>query len=59
MVNVKQIGEILQYTLGDDFVAAKPSGICSCTELTRDQIVTQIRAKGLKTSKRSKTCVEF
>ncbi|MBL7584534.1 nitrite reductase large subunit NirB [Staphylococcus saccharolyticus] len=46
-----QIGELLQYTLGDDFVAAKPSGICPCTDLTRDQIVTQIRAKGLKTSK--------
>lgn len=46
-----QIGELLQYTLGDDFVAAKPSGICPCTDLTRDQIVTQIRAKGFKTSK--------
>ena len=58
-VNVKQIGEILQYTLGDDFVAAKPSGICSCTELTRDQIVTQIRAKGLKTSKEVRHVLNF
>lgn len=40
-----QIGELLQYTLGDDFIAAKPTGICPCTDLTRDQIVTQIRAK--------------
>lgn len=55
----KQIGEILQYTLGDDFVAAKPSGICSCTELTRDQIVTQIRAKGLKTSKEVRRVLNF
>ena len=47
-----QIGEILQYALGDDFVAAKPSGICACTDLTRDQIVTQIRAKGLKHQKK-------
>ncbi|MRW25069.1 (2Fe-2S)-binding protein, partial [Staphylococcus aureus] len=46
-----QIAQILQHTLGDDFVAAKPAGICGCTDLTRDQIVTQIRAKGLKTSK--------
>lgn len=55
----KQIGEILQYTLRDDFVAAKPSGICSCTELTRDQIVTQIRAKGLKTSKEVRHVLNF
>ena len=38
----------LTATLGDDFVAAKPAGICGCTDLTRDQIITQIRAKGLK-----------
>ncbi|GEP79420.1 nitrite reductase large subunit NirB [Staphylococcus carnosus] len=46
-----QIGELLEHTLGGAFVASKPAGICDCTELTRDQIVTQIRAKGLKTSK--------
>ncbi|MGX0401444.1 nitrite reductase large subunit NirB [Staphylococcus pasteuri] len=54
-----QIGEILQYSLGDDFVAAKPSGICACTDLTRDQIVTQIRAKGLKTSKEVRHVLDF
>ncbi|MGF7193380.1 nitrite reductase large subunit NirB [Staphylococcus pasteuri] len=54
-----QIGEILQYALGDDFVAAKPSGICACTDLTRDQIVTQIRAKGLKTSKEVRHVLDF
>ncbi len=43
-----QIGRILEFTLGDDFIAAKPTGICACTDLTRDQIVTQIRAKQLK-----------
>lgn len=31
-----QIAQILQHTLGDDFVAAKPAGICGCTDLTRD-----------------------
>ena len=54
-----QIGELLQYTLGDDFVAAKPSGICPCTDLTRDQIVTQIRAKGFKTSKEVRHVLDF
>lgn len=46
-----QIAELLEHTLGGAFVASKPAGICDCTDLTRDQIVTQIRAKGLKTSK--------
>ncbi|EHJ07297.1 nitrite reductase large subunit NirB [Staphylococcus simiae] len=54
-----QIAQILQYTLGDDFVAAKPAGICSCTDLSRDQIVTQIRAKGLKTSKEVRHVLDF
>ena len=54
-----QIAQILQYTLGDDFVAAKPAGICGCTDLTRDQIVTQIRAKGLKTSKEVRHVLDF
>ncbi|HDG8713499.1 TPA: NAD(P)/FAD-dependent oxidoreductase [Staphylococcus aureus] len=54
-----QIAQILQHTLGDDFVAAKPAGICGCTDLTRDQIVTQIRAKGLKTSKEVRHVLNF
>ncbi|MCQ9288696.1 nitrite reductase large subunit NirB [Staphylococcus gallinarum] len=54
-----QINELLQHTLGDDFVAAKPTGICACTDLTRDQIVTQIRAKGLKTSKEVRHVLQF
>lgn len=54
-----QINELLHHTLGDDFVAAKPAGICACTDLTRDQIVTQIRAKGLKTSKEVRHVLQF
>ena len=54
-----QIGELLQYTLGDDFIAAKPTGICPCTDLTRDQIVTQIRAKNLKSSKEVRHVLDF
>ncbi|MBO1221118.1 nitrite reductase large subunit NirB [Staphylococcus nepalensis] len=54
-----QIGQILEHTLGDDFVATKPAGICACTDLTRDQIVTQIRAKSLKTSKEVRHALDF
>ncbi|ATH64436.1 nitrite reductase large subunit [Staphylococcus nepalensis] len=54
-----QIGQILEHTLGDDFVANKPAGICACTDLTRDQIVTQIRAKSLKTSKEVRHALDF
>ncbi len=59
MVNVNR--KLLKYcsTLGDDFVATKPSGICGCTDLTRDQIVTQIRAKGLKTYKEVRHVLNF
>lgn len=54
-----QIADILQYALGDDFVASKPTGICACTDLSRDQIVTQIRDKGLKTSKEVRHVLNF
>lgn len=54
-----QIADILQYALGDDFIASKPTGICACTNLSRDQIVTQIRAKGLKTSKEVRHVLNF
>lgn len=54
-----QILELLQHTLGDDFENSKPEGICACTSLSRDQIVTQIRAKGLKTSKEVRHVLDF
>lgn len=54
-----QIADILQYALGYDFIASKPTGICACTDLSRDQIVTQIRAKGLKTSKEVRHVLNF
>lgn len=54
-----QIAELLEYTLGDDFEASAPTGICGCTDLSRDQIVTQIRAKGLKTSKEVRHVLDF
>ncbi|NWK84194.1 NAD(P)/FAD-dependent oxidoreductase [Staphylococcus sp. GSSP0090] len=53
------IGQILEHTLGEGFVANKATGICDCTDLTRDQIVTQIRAKGLKTSESVRQQLNF
>ncbi|MHC5227805.1 nitrite reductase large subunit NirB [Enterococcus sp. LJL99] len=43
------IGDVLAYALGGEVVSA-PTGICGCTDLTRDQIVTQIYAKKLTSS---------
>src|SRR5699024_6364682 len=54
-----QIGQILVYALSYDFTAAKPTVISTCTYLTRDQIVTQIRAKSLKTSKEVRHVLNF
>lgn len=43
------IGDLLTHVLGDKASGA-PTGICGCTDLTRDQIVLQIHEKGLTTS---------
>ena len=45
------VEQILQYVLGDNFTAGAKQGICSCTTLGRDEIVAEIRDKGLQTSK--------
>ncbi len=42
------ISEILAYTLGDQYdKTAKKSGMCTCTTLSRDEVVAEIRGKGL------------
>ncbi|ALC91493.1 nitrite reductase [Bacillus sp. FJAT-18017] len=42
------ISEILAYTLGDQYdKTAKKSGMCACTTLSRDEVVAEIREKGL------------
>ncbi|MFH0347962.1 NADPH-nitrite reductase [Bacillus vallismortis] len=42
------VEEILQHTLGSDFDAsAQKEAICGCTTLSRDEIVEEIKAKGL------------
>ncbi|WP_138493624.1 nitrite reductase large subunit NirB [Paenibacillus pinistramenti] len=43
------IGDLLTYVLGDK-VASAPTGICGCTDLSRDEIVLQIHEKGLTSS---------
>ncbi|KAF1678806.1 NADPH-nitrite reductase [Bacillus sp. SKDU12] len=42
------VEEILQHTLGSDFDAtAQKEAICGCTTLSRDELVEEIKAKGL------------
>lgn len=46
------ISDILAYTLGDQYdKTAKKASICSCTHLSRDEIVAEIKEKGLTSSK--------
>ncbi|EUJ21278.1 nitrite reductase large subunit [Listeria grandensis FSL F6-0971] len=53
------IGDILEHTLGDDFVSAAPAGICGCTDFTRDQLIIQIRSKQLQTAKEVRHVLAF
>lgn len=42
------VEEILQHTLGSDFDASsQKEAICGCTTLSRDEVVEEIKAKGL------------
>lgn len=46
------VAELLQCTLGEDFDAgSQKEAICSCTDLSRDEIVDEIKAKGLSHTK--------
>lgn len=45
------VEQILQYVLGDGFTSSAKQGICGCTTLGRDEIVAEIKAKGLQTTK--------
>lgn len=45
------VEQILQYVLGDGFESAAKQGICGCTTMSRDEIVAEIKAKGLQTTK--------
>ncbi|MCY9112678.1 NADPH-nitrite reductase [Bacillus atrophaeus] len=46
------VEELLQFTLGSDFDAsAQKEAICGCTSLSRDEVVEEIKAKGLSHTK--------
>ncbi|WP_416294784.1 nitrite reductase large subunit NirB [Paenibacillus illinoisensis] len=45
------VEQILQYVLGDGFTSGAKQGICGCTSLSRDEIVDEIKQKGLQTTK--------
>lgn len=45
------VEQILQYVLGDNFTSGAKQGICGCTSLSRDEIVAEIKQKGLQTTK--------
>lgn len=42
------VGEILEHTLGDAFDgSSQKEAVCSCTDLSRDEVVAEIKEKGL------------
>ncbi|MGM0924335.1 MAG: nitrite reductase large subunit NirB [Bacillota bacterium] len=46
------VAELLQCTLGEDFDAgAQKEAVCGCTDLSRDEIIDEIKAKGLSHTK--------
>ncbi|OAB44117.1 nitrite reductase large subunit NirB [Paenibacillus glacialis] len=45
------VEQILQYVLGDGFKVASKQGICGCTSRDRDEVVAEITAKGLTTTR--------
>ncbi|WP_066071433.1 nitrite reductase large subunit NirB [Neobacillus soli] len=47
------VSSILAYTLGDQFdaAAAQKTSLCGCTTLSRDEVVAEIKAKGLTSVK--------
>ncbi|GIP25335.1 nitrite reductase [NAD(P)H] [Paenibacillus sp. J23TS9] len=53
------VEQILQYVLGDGFQTESKQGICGCTKLSRDEIVAEIRGKGLKTIREVMNVLEW
>lgn len=51
---------ILAHTLGDSFDASiQKTGMCSCTTLTRDEVVAQIKEKQLRSPKEVRMVLDF
>ncbi|WP_277678832.1 nitrite reductase large subunit NirB [Gracilibacillus dipsosauri] len=41
------VADLLTYTLGDDYQSEEKETICACTDLTRDEVITEIKQKNL------------
>ncbi len=54
------ISDILEHTLGDEFDASsQKTAICGCTTYSRDEVVAEIREKGLTTVKEVMNVLEW
>ncbi|MCQ6282592.1 nitrite reductase large subunit NirB [Bacillus sp. EB600] len=54
------VAELLQLTLGEEFDAsAQKEAICGCTTLSRDEVVVEIREKGLRSTKEVMNVLEW
>ncbi len=41
------VADLLTYTLGDDYQSEEKETICACTDLTRDEVIAEIKQKNL------------
>ncbi|MDL4842246.1 nitrite reductase large subunit NirB [Aquibacillus rhizosphaerae] len=41
------VSDLLEYTLGDDYADNQEESICGCTTLTKDEVIAEIKDKGL------------
>lgn len=55
------VGQLLEHALGDDYDpdAAEREPVCGCTTLTRDELLEEIRDKGLQTIKEVMNVLEW
>jgi nitrite reductase (NADH) large subunit len=55
------VSNILAYTLGDQFdeAAAQKTSLCGCTTLSRDEVVAEIKEKGLSSVKEVMNVLEW
>ena len=53
------VQDLLQYTLGEDFQTVEHEPICSCTTLSRDEVVDAIRSMQLTTTKEVMNVLEW
>ncbi len=53
------VSELLTETLGDEYEADTKESICACTDLTRDEVVAEIKEKGLTHTKEVMNVLEW